>query len=70
MLEPSAVETAKLTFARCPKYCDFFVKTAFLTAELLETGLLKPFMGAPTRLQSATTNQFLTLEQVLWGLNK
>lgn len=41
MLSPNLIEEIKKIFYRCPKYCDFFVKTKFICKELLESSLIK-----------------------------
>jgi hypothetical protein len=41
MINSDLIEEIKKIFIRCPKYCEFFVKTKFICKELLESSLIK-----------------------------
>ena len=65
MVDPEVRKILKAVFHRCPKYCSNFVKTKFLSYELLESGLLKPYLNCPSKLDNSTKKTYLTVETVI-----
>jgi hypothetical protein len=71
MLHPDLLSEIKRIYQRCPKYCDHFVKTKFVSREMLESPALKPKMkDAVVRvLQKGTHSHYLTLEDQIRALS-
>ena len=70
MVEPEVLKIVKNIFYRCPKYCQSFVKTKFISFEMLESTALKPFLSCPARWESIIKKTFLTVENVIRELSK
>jgi hypothetical protein len=60
MLNPQIITEIKTTYERCPKYCEYFVKTKFICQELLEApAIKKQLKEAVVRVQKRGLNSTL-----------